>query len=113
MNTRPLSVTLIGCLFIVAGVIGLAYHATEFNARAIDYGLIWVLCLRLLAVVGGIFMLRRRNWARWLLLLWMSYHVILSAFHSASELITHSVLLAAIAYWLLRPRTSAYFRGAQ
>jgi hypothetical protein len=44
------------------------------------------------------------------LLIWMAYHVILSALHSVFELITHSLLFAVIAYLLYRPRVSAYFR---
>jgi hypothetical protein len=110
MNKRPHSVTAIGCIFIVAGVIGLAYHGAEFKMqRNFDYDNVWVLLVRLLAILGGLFLLRGRDWARWFLLIWMAYHVILSAFHSAFELITHSLLLAVIAYFLYRPRVSAYF----
>ena len=111
MNKRPHSVTAIGCIFIVAGVIGLAYHGAEFKAqRHLDYDSVWVLLVRLLAILGGVFLLRGSDWARWFLLIWIAYHVILSAFHSAFELITHSLLLAVIAYFLYRPRVSAYFR---
>ena len=111
MNKRPHSVTAIGCIFIVAGVIGLAYHGAEFKAhRPFDYGNVWVLLVRLLAIIGGVFLLRGSDWARWFLLIWIAYHVILSAFHSAFELITHSLLFAVIAYFLYRPRVSAYFR---
>lgn len=111
MNRRPHSVTAIGCIFVVAGVIGLAYHGAEFKAQLpFDYGVVWVLLVRLLAILGGVFLLRGNGWARWFLLIWIAYHVILSAFHSAFELITHSLLFAVIAYFLYRPRVSAYFR---
>lgn len=47
MSKRPLSVTLIGCLFVVAGIVGLAYHATEFQTeQPSDYELFWVCFLR-------------------------------------------------------------------
>ena len=111
MSKRPLSVTAIGCIFVVAGVVGLAYHGAEFKAqRPFDYGVVLVLLVRLLAILGGVFLLRGSDWARWLLLIWIAYHVILSAFHSVFELITHSLLFAVIAYFLYRPRVSAYFR---
>jgi uncharacterized membrane protein len=114
MNKRPHSVTAIGCIFVVAGVIGLAYHGAEFKAqRAFDYVNVWVLLVRLLAIIGGVFLLRGSEWARWFLLIWIAYHVILSAFHSVFELITHSLLFAVIAYFLYRPRASAYFRDAR
>lgn len=111
MNKRPHSVTAIGCIFVAAGVLGLAYHGAEFKEqRHFDYDNVWVLLVRLLAIIGGVFLLRGSDWARLFLLIWIAYHVILGAFHSAFELITHSLLFAVIAYFLYRPRVSAYFR---
>jgi hypothetical protein len=110
VKKRPLSVIVISCLFTAAGLVGLAYHASEFKARPpLEYAL--VCFVRLLAILCGVFMLRAHNWARWLALAWLGYHVVLSALHSTSELVTHAVLLAAIAFFLFRPRVSAYFRG--
>ena len=111
MNKRPLSVTAIGWLFVVAGVIGFAYHVTELKTeRPFESDILWICLVRLLAILGGVFVLRGRNWARWLLLTWMAYHVIISAFHEPFELVVHGLLLAVIAYVLFRPKTSAYFR---
>ena len=111
MKNRPLSVTIIGCLFIAAGVVGLAYHAGEFRSRPpLEYAL--VCFVRLLAIFCGAFLLRGRNWARWLLLAWIACHVVLSAFHTLSQLVIHGLLFAVVAYLLFRPRASAYFRGA-
>jgi hypothetical protein len=113
MRRRPLSITIIGWLFVGAGTIGLVYHATEFKIqRPVEYDLILVCIVRLLAILSGVFLLRGSNWARWLLLVWLAYHVILSAFHSFFELALHSLLLGVIAYFLFRPQASAYFRGA-
>ena len=113
MNKRPLSVTVIGCIFIAAGVIGFAYHVTEFKTlRPFPNEIVWGSSVRLLAILGGVFVLRRHNWARWLLLVWIAFHVILSAFHSLFELIVHGLLFVVVAYVLFRPRASAYFRRA-
>lgn len=106
---RPLSVTIIGCIFIAAGAVGLVYHLREFKHPPAD--LLWVSVVRLLAIVGGVFVLGGRNWARWLTLIWMAYHVVLSAFHSRSEFIMHGVLLLVIAYFLSRANAVEYFRG--
>jgi hypothetical protein len=96
---------------MAVGVVGLAYHATEFNVqRPLDYDLVLVCFVRLLAILSGVFMLRGRNWARWLLLVWLAYHVALSAFHSLAGFVIHSVLLAVVAYVLFRPQASAYFQ---
>ena len=114
MRKRPLSITVIGWLFVAAGAVGLAYHATEFRTtRPFQYDVLWVCLVRLLAILCGLLVLRGRNWARWGLLVWIAYHVILSAFHALSELVIHSVLFAVIAYFLFRPQASAYFRGAR
>src|SRR5262245_39577933 len=114
MNKRPLSVTLISGLFLVTGIVGLAYHATDFKKQGpFQYDLLWVCFVRLLAVVCAVFMLRAGNWARWLSVIWMAYHVILSAVHSLFELVVHSLLLVVIAYFLFRRSASLYFRGSR
>lgn len=113
-NGRPRSVTVIGWLFIAAGIVGLVYHATELKTSgSLDDEVVWVLFLRLLAVIGGVFMLRGADWARWLMLAWIAYHVVLSAFHSWSDTAVHAALLAGVAYLLLRPEARAYFLGTK
>jgi hypothetical protein len=110
MNKRPLSVTVISYLFVAAGVIGLAYHFTEWDEKPLlEYGLVCL--LRFLAILCGVFMLRGANWARWLLLAWMAYHIVLSALHGLLQVVMHGVLFAMIAYFLFRPAASSYFRG--
>ena len=114
MSKRPLSITIISWLFIGAGSVGLLYHATEFKTRGpFQYGVLWICIVRLLAIVGGVFMLQGHNWARWLLVAWLAYHVALSAFHTLFGVLIHSLLLAVIAGFLLRPHASAWFRGAR
>jgi uncharacterized membrane protein HdeD (DUF308 family) len=112
MKKRPVSVTVISCLFIASGVVGLAYHAGEFTTRPpLEYALMCF--VRLLAILCGVFMLRGPNWARWLLLAWIAYHVVLSAFHSMSQLVTHALLFVVITFFLFRPQASRYFRGTR
>jgi len=112
MKKRPRSVVLVSCLFIATGIIGVAYHASDLKTQdPVQSDLILVLFVRLLAVVGGVFALRGANWARWLLLVWMAYHVGISALHSASELAVHALILVGVSYVLLRPDASGYFRG--
>lgn len=114
MSKRPRSITIISWIFLAVGAVGLAYHATDFKAeRPFESDLVWVCLVRLLAIICAVFMLRAGNWARWLLVIWIAYHVILSAFHSAFELIIHSLLLVVVAYFLFRRSASVYFRGAR
>ena len=114
MNKRPLSVTVISCFFAAAGAVGIAYHLTEFKTLSpFPYDVLWVCLVRLLAVIGGVFMLRGHNWARWLTLAWIAYHVILSYFHSVQEVLIHALLLAVFAFFLFRPTATAYFHHRQ
>jgi len=41
------------------------YHLAEFKAHPFQNDILWVSLVRLLAIVGGVFMLRGHNWARW------------------------------------------------
>jgi hypothetical protein len=110
----PLSVTIISCVFLVAGVVAVAYHAREFGAKGpFQYDLLWVCLVRLLAIVCAVFMLRGHNWARWLAVIWLGYHVLLSGFHSISQLVVHGLLTVVITYFLFRSSASAYFLGAK
>jgi hypothetical protein len=114
MTKRPRSITVISWLFLAAGAIGLGYHATEFKAvRPFQYDVFWVCLVRLLAVFCGAFMLRGSNWARWLLIAWMGYHIGLSALHSLLQLVVHGLLFLVILYFLFRPQASAFFRDTR
>jgi hypothetical protein len=113
MKKLPRLVAFIGWLFIIVGVVGFGYHINEFNREnPFDPGVLWVLLLRLLAILGGVLLLRGIGWARWVLLLWLGYHVILGAMHSVTELLLHAVIFAGVAY-VLRRETSAYFQRAR
>jgi len=106
---RPLPLTMLGFLFIVAGVVGLAYHLSE---RPLDRWVALISVIRVLAIVGGVFLLKGRNWARWLMIGWLGFHVGVSALHSLSECIAHAVLFLVVAYFLLTPPDSKYFRAS-
>jgi hypothetical protein len=109
---RPASVTIAGWLFIVSGLVGVAYHSTQLRtASGLDPEAVWIIGVRLLAVLSGVYILRGARWAAWLAIAWLAYHVVLSALHSVSEAVTHTVLLAAVGYALLRRPAAAYFGG--
>jgi uncharacterized membrane protein HdeD (DUF308 family) len=107
---RPFEVTFIGCLFLVAGTVGLVYHLSD---RPVDHWIILIAAVRILAIVGGVFLLLGRNWARWLLLVWLVAHVVISAFNSVSETLAHAALLAVIGYFLLWSSAAKYFQSVR
>jgi hypothetical protein len=119
---RPPSITVLGWLFIVVGAAGLlkdlwplltpdaAQQLAKLRADGLaDLGPAWT--SRLLAVVGGAGLLNGRNWARWLLVAWMVFHIGLSVLHSLTELLMHGAIFTPLLYFLFRRTSEPYFRA--
>jgi hypothetical protein len=104
---RPLGVTILSWIFVAVGAGGFVAHALPLAPAEHVEGL----ASGLLAIAAGIFMLRGRDWARWLAMAWMAFHVVLSLAHSPVELAVHALMFAVILAVLLRPPASAYFRA--
>src|SRR6185503_9651595 len=85
MGTRPVSIAVVGWLFVVVGCASLARHAWEIthageggaatapSAKDLE-DFAWVVASAALAMAGGAFTLRGRKWARWALVVWMAGH---------------------------------------
>jgi hypothetical protein len=104
---RPRAVTILAWIYIAVGVVSFIYgfplhapHSDDLLAESV----------RLSGIVAGAFMLRGENWARWLALAWIAFHVGLSAFHSLREVAIHSLFGIVIAVLLFRPNAAEYFR---
>jgi hypothetical protein len=107
---RPISITILAWLYIAVGVIGTAAHYLDFRThKPLLNEIVWITALGAAAIVAGAFMLHGRNWARWLALAWMGFHVAISVLHPLRELIIHSVLFVLFAYLLLRREAKEYF----
>lgn len=115
MEQRPRSITIISWLFIIFGSIALLsgllpFGEITFAQRIAELKGHWMVHLsRILAIVAGLFMLRGRNWARWLLVVWILFHIVLSALHSLTQLLLHAAIFTVILYFLFRRDASAYF----
>ncbi|MFN2513308.1 MAG: hypothetical protein ABR568_18030 [Pyrinomonadaceae bacterium] len=119
MEKRARSITVISWIFIALGSIGFLASLLPYldadPAQSIAYlKAHWMVHVaRILAVASGVFMLYGFNWARLLLVVWIGFHIVISALHSTLQLLMHSVLFAVILYFLFRPQASAYFRGTR
>jgi hypothetical protein len=110
-NPRPISITILACVYIAVGIMGFTYHFRELLSWQHDS--LWIELSEAVAIVCGVFMLRGQNWARWLALAWMLFHVIVSAFDSMHQFLMHSLICAGIAWILLHPTAARYFRSSQ
>jgi hypothetical protein len=108
---RPLAVVVVSVLFILAGAIGFAYHFSEFFDKKVEMDeLLWVQLVRIIAIVCGFFLLKSKDWARWLAIAWLLYHVLIAALHSRTQMITHIVILLVVAILLYIPKSSDFFQ---
>lgn len=102
----PVPVAVVACLYLIVGIGGFIAHFKTLGAP----GGIWVEITECLAIVCGAFLLRARNWARWLAVAWMALHVTISL-RVIPELAIHSVFLVLIVCCLFYPGAGRFFRG--
>lgn len=77
-----------------------------------EQDLIWIVIVDAIGIGCGIFMLRGKNWARWLTVVWIGGHVALVSFYMRQAILAHAVIFALIAYLLIfRSDVRVYFRG--
>jgi len=105
MPQRPRSITIISWLFIIFGSIALISGLVTTDLKSHWY----IHLSRFLQIAAGVFMLCGRNWARWLVVAWIAFHIVISALHSALFLLMHVAIFFVILFFLFRRQASAYF----
>jgi hypothetical protein len=104
----PIPVMIVAAVYLLVGVIGFVYHFPELTAGHRDA--IAMELTELLAVVAAVGLLLRQNWARWLALAWIVFHVLISLFHPLSELAIHAAFCVLIGWLLFRRTTARWFK---
>lgn len=111
---RPLSITILAWVFVVVGSVGLAGGLIQL-LRVINTGGLssnqhyltesgFTALSGLIATIGGAGLLHGFRWARWVCIIWMAFHVVLSVWHSMIEVVFHLLMLVGMAYILFRKR---------
>ncbi|HTK48910.1 MAG TPA: hypothetical protein VL328_13125 [Gemmatimonadaceae bacterium] len=110
---RVASVVAVGVVFLALGVLDLWRGVAPLfgGARHLAGDDLLVLAIGIAALVGGTFVIRGRNWARWLLAAWMLLHVVISVGHPGA-LAAHVAIFGFIAFLLFRPAASAHFTSS-
>jgi hypothetical protein len=94
----------VAVLYIAVGAGGFVSHFPHHWQRE-D---ILIEVTELVALTCGVFLLRRKNWARWVALAWMALHVAIS-FPAMTPIAIHLAFLVVIAWALFRSPTRGYF----
>jgi hypothetical protein len=115
MKKRPIAVTVVSLLMMAGAGFGLAHgFAAAKTLWPPEGDLIWIVIVDSIGIACGVFMLRGKNWARWLTLLWLAGHVVLASQFMRQTLPAHGVIFALIAYLLIfRQDVREYFRPGQ
>ena len=103
---RPLPVWILSGLYIAVGTIAFAYYFPDLMAHRKDS--LWIELTELLAIVSGTFMWRGYNWARWLAIVWMAFHVAIS-FPMYRQMAIHLAIFAGITWALFHSDARRYF----
>ena len=111
-RARLWSVTVVALIFLALGVLDITRGLAPLFASAPHWHMatddVQVFAIGVAAIVGGIFVLRGANWARWLLAVWMALHVAISV-GQPSALVAHLVIFGFVAWLLFRSGASAHF----
>jgi hypothetical protein len=107
----PLPLAVLSCLLAATGVLGIAAQPVRFwTEHHFELDMVWAGLVSAVAIVSGVYMLRGNNWARWLAMAWIVFHVVLSLFHAWQQVAIHGVIFAAFAFFLFRPEANVFFR---
>lgn len=115
MERRPRPIIIISWAFIIFGSIALLSGLLPFGEitlaqRIAELNKHWMVHLsRILQIVAGVGLLYGHNWARWLLVVWIAFHIVLSALHSSFQLAMHVLIFSVILYFVFRRESSPYF----
>jgi hypothetical protein len=99
-----------GGIALIAGLLPTA-HITLVQ-RIAELKTHWYVHLsRILEIVAGVFMLYGFNWARWLMVVWIAFHIVIGALHSPLQFFLHASIFSGVLFFLFRAKASAYFHG--
>ncbi len=110
MLRRPLILTIFAWLLILLGAAGFVghfpahrppYHSDDFLPDLLE----------LILITAAVFILRGRNWARWLALAWITLHLAISFYDSRSKVVAHSIILLFFVGILFCPPARRWFRA--
>lgn len=108
MKRRPFAVTVLSWLFIAVGVAALVIHMRA-SMRSFQMEDLGIAAVELVGIVAGVFMLRGHNWARWVAVAWMVFHVWVGYLNGPQQVLVHAIIFAGITFLLFRADARTWF----
>jgi hypothetical protein len=109
MKQRPFAVTVLSWLFVAIGAVALGMDVRFALAHGGGINEALIFPVHALAIVAGAFMLRGADWARWLAVLWMAFHVAITVLNAWRDFAFHAIIFAGVTYLLFRADARAWF----
>ena len=109
MKQRPFAVTVLSWLFVAIGAVALGMDVRFALAHGGGINEALIFPVHALAIVAGAFMLLGADWARWLAVLWMAFHVGVTVLNAWRGFAFHAIIFAGITYLLFRADARAWF----
>ncbi|HWE86906.1 MAG TPA: hypothetical protein VG267_18325 [Terracidiphilus sp.] len=114
MNKRPIAVTVVAILLVLGSAAGLAGDFMNSHSLSADhFESVWVGAVNVLGIVAAVFLFRGSNWARWLAIAWIAFHVAVSFWNPWQQLAMHGLIFALFAWILFRRDARAFFHPPQ
>ena len=111
MKKRPIAVTVVAILLALAAAAGLTGDFMNSQSLSANhFESVWIAAVNVLGIIAAVFVFRGRNWARWLAIAWMAFHVIISFLNAWQQVVMHGLILVLFACILFRQDARAYFR---
>jgi hypothetical protein len=108
-SQRPLLITVLGWTLIAFGALEFVVQAARIR-WPLHAGEVGIPLFELVILACGVFLLRGANWARWLAVGWIGFHVVVGSLHSALQGVVHGVIFLLFAGLMFRPDVNAWFR---
>ncbi len=104
----PVAIWIVAALYMGVGIFTASRMVADLfqhHPYSVESGL-----AGLVAIVAAAYLRRGDNWARWLALAWIAFHVAIS-YRVPSEWMAHLGIMAAIGVLLFLPSSRRFFAG--
>jgi len=113
MNNRPPTITVLAVLYMVAGLVSTSYYFNEFKIPPHTFlsivGTFLMFVIGTFAIIAGYYMLRCKNWARWLAISWSIFQVLVNAVRSPGGIIIQGAFVFLVYLFLFGKEANEWF----